>query len=163
MSDIYKDILQALYDDIYTESESGGALDWMCPHAVYVVQSPAFFSYDHSTPDPFILIYPGTITLEAETIGCRSDKKDANVFLSIFTEFHDENEGVLGSAAAGIKGIVDMAGDLETRYNRNTLSISGHDELECYLQRVVYNQLIVPAYHQSHLQFLYQYIDRRSA
>jgi hypothetical protein len=161
MGDIYREILQNLYDDIYTESESGGALEWMCPHAVYVVQSPAFFSYDHSTPEPFILIYPGSITLEPDTISCRSDTKDATVFLSIFTEFHDENEGVLGDTTAGTKGIVNMVADIETRYNRNTLSISGHDELECYLQRIIYNQVIVPAYHQAHLQFLYQYIDRR--
>lgn len=160
MANLAGDIIAALYTDIYTESETGGDLDWMSRHAVWVMPQESV-QEDIITAAPFILIYPQEQTLTPANMSCyRSDDKTFRLSLSLFCEFDDPT--IAWTGTTGRTGMRDMIDTLETRYNRNKLGLS-NSSLSCFLRSIRYNQPGFPGFFQATLELDYQYLDERDS
>ncbi len=152
--DILKTLLEAYYNDIPLQA----SLDYI--DARYIIQQPNILPPDWSTPLPCVLIYPNNVNLEPDCMGHWSDKKLYNITLSIFKEYFDENVGVVGDSQT--KGIIEVANDFETVYNRNNLSDTS---IACLLTNINYQQLMLPQFaglYQCHLTFQHLHVDSRS-
>jgi len=159
MADKFGRIVNALYSDIYTQSESTGVFPWLSRHCVYIMP-PQYISDDLILSAPFCLIYPQQVRLTPANMSCyRSDEKSAGLTVSVFANFDDPT--IAWKGVTGRTGLKTMAEAFETRYNRNTLSITG-SSLQCFLRSIDYAQERVKGFFQFHLALEYQYLDERN-
>jgi hypothetical protein len=166
MSDINKSLLQAYYDSITTYRAS--TLSYLTHHEI--VQGPLAAFSSHYGTLPMVLIEWAGYSLEPDSMegSCRSDRKVYTVNLYGLVEDYDENYGVVGNTVSGFVGTLDLTEDLETLYNRNTLSLSQG----CVLTQVQPVTLALPYllsdqqsywFHGVQLTLEHDWIDRRIA
>jgi hypothetical protein len=161
MADILKSLLQAYYDDITTEKQAGGSLDFIMSH--YIIQSPENLPQDISTELPCVLIYPLQIPSEPMCVPAIHDQKVYEIVLSIIKEgYGDETLGIMGDSYE--EGVIDMAVKVETRYRRQTFGLSGY----VYQSLIDYTMLRIPPFleshiNQAHITFHHEYEDLRAA
>jgi hypothetical protein len=159
MSDILKTLVQGYYDNIGTLMATGQTFEYIQERHILHPQDTLFL--DWSLSAPFILIYPEDFPVSPDSMTARSNTKNYLITLSAFVEFSDETLGFLGNSTMGLKGTYDIYADLDTTYDRNTLSDTS---LECLLTRVSFRRIAVPPlvdFHQCHLTFEHLWIDRR--
>lgn len=161
MADILKNLLEAYYNDIVTESAAGGALDFV--RSCYIVQSPELLPPDFSTDLPCVLISFGLVPITPFCVPMIHDQKFYNITLSIFKEgYGDQTLGILGDSYE--TGVIDMMSAIETRYRRQTFALSDmvhHSQID-------YTMLRIPPFlgkhiNQGYITFRHDYIDMRAA
>lgn len=158
MADILADLLKAIYDDI--EIQRASTLSFLDAHYIC---SPVGFNLDKSTPIPFLLLYPLNTTCIPKEIGIyKQAEKFYTIMFSIFIEFPDENEGIIGDSTAGTLGTVNASDAIESRYDRNRLNLAQ----SAILQNISFNQSGPTKFNeldQVHLRFEYLHVDRRTS
>jgi hypothetical protein len=160
MADILKSLLTSYYNDIETQSQAGGALDFV--RSSYIIQNPELIPPDLSTTLPCVLISFGLVPIEPFCVPMIHDKKIYNITISVIKQgYNKQTLDIIGDAYE--TGIIDMMSAIETRYRRQTFGLSDIVNQS----QIDYTLLRIPPFldqttAQGHITFMHDYIDMRA-
>lgn len=161
MADGMRSLLSAYLSDAQSQMQpyTDKAFPWLA--SAYVIQTPELLPPDWSAELPTLLIYPQITQASPFCLGDAGDQKTYTVTLSLCSEgFADETAGLFGAGA--FPGLLTMLDAIETRYRRNTLSVTQ----QATLTRIDYTLRRIPPFlhrgiNQAHLTLQHLYLDMR--
>jgi hypothetical protein len=163
MADILDDLLTAYKTDI--ASLQATTFSWV---RMYAIPGETDLTNWYGLL-PLVLILPVSTILAPDSFegSCRSDRKVYTILLSAILQAYDQSYGTKSPNVPDMVQAIQRGQTLETRYNRNTLSLSQ----SCVLTNITYGPPPIPGFtvdgqgwvHAVNLTFEHDWIDRRAA
>lgn len=161
MADAMRSLLSAYLSDVQSQMQpfTDRAFPWLA--SAYIIQTPELLPPDWSAELPTLLICPQITAASPLCLGDAGDQKIYTVTISLCAEgFADETAGLFG--AGTYPGLLTMLDAIETRYRRNTLSLTQ----QATLMRIDYTLRRIPPFlhrgiNQAHLTIQHLCLDMR--